>query len=522
MASERATVVIVDDADDVRMLVRMQLDLSERYEVIGEGLSGVDAIELAAVHHPDVMILDLSMPGMDGWEALPRVLEKSPETSVVVLTGFDDPGLSERARGMGATALLRKSVSLESIAEDLTEVLRVAGVRPSPRPEAPERERDREPAAQTTGEHAQGRRVAEEALRRSEQRFRLLVEAVKDYAIFMLDRDGHIISWNAGAQRLKGYRAEEILGRHFRNFYPPEKQAERHPEHELELALRDGVYEEEGWRVRKDGSLFWANVVITAVHDADGNHLGFAKVTRDVTDRRELLDRLSRVAEDRAQFLAVTAHELRSPIGVISGAADLLRSHWADLDETERNELLESMTSNAVRLRRLLDDLLTAARLEAGAVELDERTVELGPLIAEAASNVARGRSPGDVITNIGPGILVRGDAGRIGQAVDNLVSNALEHGGAPVELRAVREGGMVHIRVSDSGPGIHDDIAGRLFDRFATTRQRGGTGLGLFIVRQLARAQGGDAWYEPPDRSDTRRPTFVLSLPAADGGSSG
>src|SRR3569623_1270170 len=129
MASERATVVIVDDADDVRFLVRMQLDLSERYDVVGEGLSGIDAIELAAEHRPDVMILALSMPGLDGWEALPRVLEKSPETSVVVLTGFDDPGLSERARGLGATALLRKSVSLESIADDLSEVLRIAGVR---------------------------------------------------------------------------------------------------------------------------------------------------------------------------------------------------------------------------------------------------------------------------------------------------------------------------------------------------------------------------------------------------------
>jgi PAS domain S-box-containing protein len=521
MASGPATVVIVDDADDVRLLVRMQLEMSERYEVIGEGMSGLDAIELAAEHHPDVMILDLSMPGMDGWEALPRVLEKSPETSVVVLTGFDDPGLSERARDLGATALLRKSVSLESIADDLGEVLRVAGVRPSARTDAPEPARD-SGAAQTTGEHARRSRVAEEALRRSEQRFRLLVEAVKDYAIFMLDRDGHIISWNAGAQRLKGYRAEEILGRHFRNFYPPEKQAERHPEHELELALRDGVYEEEGWRVRKDGSLFWANVVITAVHDADGNHLGFAKVTRDVTDRRRLLDGLSRVAEDRAQFLAVTAHELRSPIGVISGAADLLRAHWRELAEDERDELLESMTSNAVRLRRLLDDLLTAARLEADAVALDNQSVELAPLIAQAVSSAARGRAVGEIVADVPAGIVVRGDAGRIGQAVDNLVSNALEHGGAPVEVSAVREGEMVQIRVSDSGPGIRDDIAGRLFDRFATTRQRGGTGLGLFIVRQLARAHGGDAWYEPPERTDRHRPTFVLSLPGADGGSGG
>ncbi len=139
-------------------------------------------------------------------------------------------------------------------------------------------------------------RAAAESLRRSEQRFRLLVEAVQDYAIFMLDADGFVSSWNEGAQRSKGYASDEVIGKHFRIFYPPEKQAERHPEHELTLALRDGRYEEEGWRVRKDGSRFWAHVTITAVHDPEGELVGFAKVTQDVTQRLLLQEEQARSA----------------------------------------------------------------------------------------------------------------------------------------------------------------------------------------------------------------------------------
>jgi PAS domain S-box-containing protein len=145
-------------------------------------------------------------------------------------------------------------------------------------------------------------RAVESRLRMSEERFRLLVESVEDYAIFMLDPSGHVASWNAGAQRIKGYTADEIIGRHFRSFYRPEQQQARHPEHELELALRDGHYEEEGWRVRKDGTEFWANVVITAVFDDSGRHIGFAKVTRDITAKRKTEQAL-RASEERFRLL---------------------------------------------------------------------------------------------------------------------------------------------------------------------------------------------------------------------------
>src|ERR1700683_2974525 len=125
-----------------------------------------------------------------------------------------------------------------------------------------------------------------ETLRQSEERFKLLVQSIQDYAIFMLDPSGHVLTWNAGAERFKGYRAQEIIGQHFSKFYLPEALARGLPEQELEIASRTGAFEDEGWRVRKDGSLFWANVVITAMRDADGQLLGFANITRDVTQRR--------------------------------------------------------------------------------------------------------------------------------------------------------------------------------------------------------------------------------------------
>ncbi len=151
------------------------------------------------------------------------------------------------------------------------------------------------------------------------------------------------------------------------------------------MALREGRYEEEGWRIRKDGSRFWANVVITTVRDSTGRLVGFAKVTRDTSERRRLLEQreeataqLQQAADDQAHFLAVTAHELRTPVGVLGGTADTLAAHWAELDELERSELLAGMSASAVRLRRLLADLLTASRLQASALELDRRPVDVG------------------------------------------------------------------------------------------------------------------------------------------------
>ncbi|MGZ4436528.1 MAG: PAS domain S-box protein [Nocardioidaceae bacterium] len=643
MSTDTPTIVIVDDASEVRLLMKTRLRASGLFTVVGEGGDGREAVDLAREHTPALMLLDVSMPGVDGLEALPQVLSVSPATRVVLFSGFEEQGLAEKAHALGAAAFIEKSAPLDMLVDCL---LRLVDRSPAPdgrtdRPDVASQdqgvldehlERFREvfeeaaigmatmtltgrlvranralaalmqvPAEELVGrfygsltagradevtatlediqrrpldvvhlEHglerdagqrwvratlapvrdSSGRalylflqvqdvtaeRAALEELRSSEERFRLLVEAVEDYAIFMLDPTGHVVSWNSGAQRSKFYAADEIIGQHFRVFYPPEVRDRRHPEHELEVALREGHYEEEGWRLRKDGSRFWANVLITAVFNPAGKHIGFAKVTRDTSERRrleqerehavqalatanaelELLNaRLQDAAEDQAQFLAVTAHELRTPIGVLGGSAETMSRHWKDLTEEERTDLFDAMTSSTARLRRLLADLLTASRLQASALDVQPTAVLVSDVVADASTTVQTTHPGAEIVAAVPPGLTVTGDRDRLAQALDNLLVNALRHGTPPVTVSAEKDDATVRIRVSDQGAGVASAMQDRLFERFATGRARGGTGLGLFIVRELARAHGGDAYYEP---ISPQRPSgaFVISLPAA------
>ncbi|MCB8957060.1 MAG: PAS domain S-box protein [Nocardioides sp.] len=645
---ELPTIVIVDDAAEVRSLVRTRLRLSHKLAVVGEAANGAEAIDAAREQQPTLMLLDVSMPVMDGLEALPLVLEASPGTRVVMYSGFQEQGLAHRALDLGASVFLEKSSSLDTLADELVAVLSTPAV-PSPRAGEPEAaldvadaedaddadaavlrqhlERFREvfddaaigmatvtlagrlvranaalaellgrstgelvgttyaevagvasdrvgvviedllegrsrvvqvehevdvaagprrvvatlaPVLDTLGrplylflqlQDVTAQRAAEEGLSLSEAKFRMLVGAVEDYAIFMLSPTGHVESWNAGAQRINGYLEEEILGQHFRVFYPLELQESRHPEHELEVALREGHYEEEGWRIRRDGTRFWANVLITAVHDTDGRHVGFAKVTRDSSERRvmaeereraaaalaEANEQLQHAADDQAHFLAVTAHELRTPVGVLAGTAEMLQQHWEVLEEEEREELLEGMTNSSTRLRRLLTDLLTASRLQSSKLELNLKEVDAARVAEVAVATIRRLHPDAEIVLEAETGLIVSGDADRLAQAVDNLVGNGLRHGASPVRVEVRRAADdRVEIAVSDAGGGVPEEMRERLFDRFATGRSHGGTGLGLYIVRQLARSHGGDATYRPAGPGQTASGEFVVSLPLA------
>jgi hypothetical protein len=381
----------------------------------------------------------------------------------------------------------------------------------------------------TQTEDITARRQAMEELQASEERFRLLVEGALDYAIFMLDRQGHVTTWNTGAERMKGYRPDEIIGQHFRVFYPPEKQEIGHPEHELELAVRDGRYEEEGWRVRKDGSRFWANVVITALFDGEGQLAGFGKVTRDVTERRRNEEAHERAAavqahaneqlrvarEDAVNALDITAHELRSPIAAMTGAAEILAEHWDRLDPDERHENLRNLTRSAARARRLLDDLLTASRLEAGSIEFQLDAVVVGSAVREALAAI--GPAAGDVELTGADGASVVADRTRLVQMVTNLVSNALRYGEPPVVVEVRPAGATVEVRVCDHGRGVSEDLERRLFRKFVRGQGRPdrGSGLGLFIVAEMARRQGGDVGYERRGGQTC----FAFRLPAGEVG---
>ena len=211
------------------------------------------------------------------------------------------------------------------------------------------------------------RRRHEEELRVSEERFRLLVESVRDYAIFMLDPDGIVRSWNAGAQALKGYAASEIIGRHFSSFYTPQDQQAGKPATELRQARANGRVEDEGWRVRKDGTLFWANVVITAVYGASGDLLGYAKVTRDMTQRRRL-EELERSSRMMNEFLAMLAHELRNPLAPMRNAITVMQLE--PIASTALRDCRDIIDRQLTHVTRLVDDLLDVGRLATGKIKL--------------------------------------------------------------------------------------------------------------------------------------------------------
>ena len=363
------------------------------------------------------------------------------------------------------------------------------------------------------------RRDQERLLRESEERFRLLVSGVKDYAIFMLNPNGEVASWNAGAQAIKGYTANEILGRHFSVFYPPEVIARHWPEHELQVARETGRFEDEALRVRKDGTTFWANVVITALRDSHGELRGFAKVTRDMTTMKrveELQDNERRMSE----FLAMLGHELRNPLSPLQSALDILELKPKD----ERAiEWTRKVFGRQVRqLARLVDDLLDIGRITSGKVQLRFAPIDFGELVEETVEGMRpqlEARSQSLTVTIPPEPVIVRGDATHLAQIVTNLVGNACkythEHGRIQVSIEV--DAGFVTLRVADNGIGLAPELVPRMFELFvqgnrALDRKEGGLGIGLTLVKRLAEMHGGTVAGSSPGINQGSQ--FTVRLP--------
>jgi PAS domain S-box-containing protein len=392
-----------------------------------------------------------------------------------------------------------------------------------------------------------GQRNSAERLRQSAEIFQLLVSSVRDYAIFMLDVDGRVTTWNAGAQRLKGYTPDEIIGRHFSAFYMQKDLDSHKPERELELARKNGSVEDEGWRLRKDGSKFWANVVITAVYDARGELRGFAKVTRDITDRknsedmqRALLEQREarllaeqertraeasyRVAQEsnraKDEFLMTLSHELRTPMTAILGWSRLLPSMASD--DPMFLDAISSISTNARLQARLIDDILDVSRIVSGKLRLTPELVEVSPLVMSAVDSVGTTAEAKDIsiTTALAPGLgSVLIDGTRIQQVIWNLLSNAVKftprHGSVTVSARKTNS--QLQISVSDSGEGLDPQFLPHVFEPFRqaenpATRTHGGLGLGLSIVRYIAEAHGGTITAQSEGKG--KGATFTLSLP--------
>jgi PAS domain S-box-containing protein len=324
----------------------------------------------------------------------------------------------------------------------------------------------------------------EQSLRRSEERFRLLVSQVRDYAIIALDPSGTIESWNAGAESLKGYSADEAIGRSFSMFYSDEDRRAGLPLQLLEVAREEGRVEHTGWRIRKDGSRFWGNVVITALHDDDDFLTGFAKVTRDLTERKEL-------EEAQASFLATIAHDFRTPITAMKGFTELVR----DAPEEMRDDFLHRIDANADRLMQMMKDLVSYATAHSVSTTNRPELFDLAGLARQTVPTMGSASELARVMLPQGRA-LVKADKASLERVLINLVGNALKYSSAgPIIVDVVRMEDRVRLTVSDQGRGIASSDVGQIFEEFergSMATDDGGTGLGLTSVKSLVEEQGG------------------------------
>ena len=377
------------------------------------------------------------------------------------------------------------------------------------------------------------RRSTEEALRQSEQRFRILVQHVQDYAIFMLDPAGTVISWNDGAERIKGYSAAEILGSHFSVFYPEETRAAGRPAHALAMAVAEGHYTDEGWRLRKDGSRFWASVVVTPMRGDNGELLGFSKVTRDLTERRAAQERAltdaRRVARMHAanhaksEFLTALSHELRTPLNAIGGYTELLAMGVRGEINAEQRQDLDRIRASQQHLLVLINDLLNYSRIEAGRIAYDVEDFDLQsaarsviPMVEPMAAAKQLELRPASCEANV----VCRADRTKVEQILLNLLSNAVKFtsSGGIITVSCSTSLSYACLSVSDTGCGIPADKLETVFEPFvqlgrSLTTAHEGTGLGLSISRDMARGMGGDLIVESEFNAGS---TFTLRLPLA------
>ena len=368
------------------------------------------------------------------------------------------------------------------------------------------------------------------------QRFQLLVDAVRDYAIYLLDADGHVSSWNTGAQRFKGYVADEILGAHFSRFYTEEDRATGLPERALRIAAEEGKFEAEGWRVRKDGSRFWASVVIDPILDEQRELIGFAKITRDMTEKKLAQEELDAAREALAQAQKMeavgrltggVAHDFNNLLTVIRSSVDLLRR--PGIAEEKRERYLSAISETTDRAAKLTGQLLAFARrqpLQSEVFAVKDRIDRLKQIVTSLVG------SPINITFEVAEDCgAVDADPSQFETAILNMVINARDAmpdggtlristrrlEGAPVTGGGpTRAGRFVAIAIADSGFGMEPDMVGRIFEPFFTTKEAGkGTGLGLSQVYGFARQSGGEIDVKSRVGEGT---TFTLYLPEAMG----
>lgn len=357
-------------------------------------------------------------------------------------------------------------------------------------------------------------------VRESEERYRLLVDGTKDYAIFLLSPTGYVKSWNKAAERIKGYRAEEIIGKHFSTFYPEEDKAWDKPGYELKKVIDEGRFEDEGWRLRKDGSRFWANVVITRLLDEEGKLIGFSKITRDLTERKraeeairtlnleleqKVIDRtaaLEAANKELEAFSYSVSHDLRAPLRSVNGFSQVLLEDYADRLDEEGKSTIERIRAATQRMGQLIDELLKLSRMTRGEVRREK--VDLSRMVKEIAEELRKREPERSMTFDIPEGLWVRADPQLIHAVLVNLIENAWKFtrnkGDAHIVFGLSEKEGVKVYYIKDNGAGFDMTYVNKLFtpfQRLHAPKEFEGTGIGLATVQRIIRRHGGEVWAE-------------------------
>jgi PAS domain S-box-containing protein len=340
-------------------------------------------------------------------------------------------------------------------------------------------------------------------LQESESSFKLLVESVHDYAIFMLDTSGRIVTWNIGAERIKGYTAKEIIGKHFSVFYPPEVVAAKYPQYELKKTKEDGRFEDEGWRVKKDGSTFWANVVITAIYDSNHELIGFSKVTRDLTERvrnEELMKKnkeLHKINTDLDNFIYTASHDLKSPIANLEGLLSVLSKKLNQTENFSEKKLLEMMKVSISNLNKTITNLTEITKVQKDVEEslevvsfqevLENVKTDIEQLIIDSKAIVEEELDIKEILFN----------RAYLRSIIYNLLTNAIKYRSferpLQIKIRTYRDATYSVLSVKDNGLGLTKDQQAKLFSLFKRFHSHvEGSGTGLYLIKRIIENKNG------------------------------
>ncbi|HEX8699919.1 MAG TPA: ATP-binding protein [Myxococcaceae bacterium] len=495
MSGRPISVLVVENHEDDAELMIEQLRKGG-FEPEWQRVEGAEEMRRALQARPwDIILSDYVMPRFSGADALNVLKQTGLDLPFIIVSGRIGEEVAVQAMKLGAQDFFRKD-RLTLLAAAVQRELKEAEVRHE-------------------------RRRMEMALQQSESERAHVLNSIRDYAIFTLDLLGRIQSWNPGVERVKGYRAEEFIGMAFARLFLPEDAAAGIPEEELRQARKDGLYEGEGWRLRKDGTRFWAEVSLTPRFGPGGELQGYTKVTHDISERKRLIEELRSAVRLRDEFLSIAAHELRTPLTSLKLQLQSLEplAHGVAVSVSEASPIprkLGAVSRQVDRLAQLTESLLDVSRISSGQLELRKEPVELVELVREVASRLDLVRETSGCTLNVEAPRPVMGtfDRLRIDSVVVNLLSNAFKFGaGKPVDVTVEAREGNAVLTVRDQGIGISEENQSRIFERFERAvpeTQYGGFGIGLWIVRRVVEAHGGRITVKSQVGQGT---TFIVTL---------